>query len=182
MSILFEQSHLTATQNKVLMHVVNAIKKQALAITDKTAFNDDYCFELLSLVSALSGSSKGCFNLVVHDTLIKDIFKLLHLGTKRIQRQVILLLRRILSQITPDKLCSITETYIPLLPFGEYAENQRTVLNNLLAYVMKSIRLITKSKNKKNIEEYTRMNIEHTDYWVQGTVDQSLAQEVRSKL
>ena len=35
------------------MHVVSAIRKQTLSIADKNSFNDDYCFELLSLVSGV---------------------------------------------------------------------------------------------------------------------------------
>ncbi|KAL5268418.1 hypothetical protein ACHWQZ_G002322 [Mnemiopsis leidyi] len=198
-SILFEQSHLTETQNKVLMHVVSAIRKQTLSIADKNSFNDDYCFELLSLVSALSGSSEGCDNLVVHESLIQDVFKLLHMGTKRIQRQVILLLRRILSQISPEKLCAITNTCIPRFPYDEEPSPakpspdasssakekpntpKRTVLNKLLAYIMKSIVLIVKSKGRRS-GEGSKMNLEHPDYWVRGTVAPDLALEVMNLL
>ena len=128
------------------------------------------------------------------------------MGTTRIQRQVILLLRRILSQISPEKLCTITGTCIPSFPFEEgepvasgshgYSspgvsnqlitstpqkrpESQpmspspgkqsassgvykRTVLNKLLAYVMKSIKLIVKSKGRRNGEQCADMNIKHS--------------------
>ena len=149
--------------------------------------------------SALSGSAEGCDNLVIHESLIQDVFKLLHMGTKRIQRQVILLLRRILSQISPDKLCSITNTCIPRFPYDEdtdplssgnspvnstvkeagdkISQPKMTVLNKLLAYIMKSIVLIVKSKGKRSGEGAT-MNLEHPDYWVRGTVAADLALEV----
>ena len=121
------------------------------------------------------------------------------MGTKRIQRQVILLLRRILSQISPEKLCAITNTCIPRFPYDEDpapaktspTKNsspeeksntpKRTVLNKLLAYIMKSIVLIVKSKGKRS-GEGSKMNLEHPDYWVRGTVAPDLALEVMNLL
>ena len=99
-----------------------------------------------------------------------------------------------MSQISPDKLCSITNTCIPRFPYDEEStpntdsnagENgsppKKTVLNKLLAYIMKSIVLIVKSKGKRNGEGAT-MNLEHPDYWVRGTVAADLALEVMNLL
>ena len=49
---------------------------------------DLYCFELVSMVVALSGSSVGRKYLAQQHTLIRDLFSLLHTATPRIQRQV----------------------------------------------------------------------------------------------
>ena len=49
---------------------------------------DVYCFELLSMVLALSGSSVGRAYLAQQYPLLQDLFSLLHTGTPRVQRQV----------------------------------------------------------------------------------------------
>ena len=49
---------------------------------------DAYCFELLSMVLALSGSGVGRTYLAQQYPLLQDLFSLLHTGTPRIQRQV----------------------------------------------------------------------------------------------
>jgi len=62
---------------------------------------DTYCFEMLSLVLALSGSSVGRSYLASQFSLILDWLTLLHTGSARIQRQVISLLRRVLPEVAP---------------------------------------------------------------------------------
>ena len=49
---------------------------------------DAYCFELLSMVLALSGSRVGRSYVAQQDGLLLDLVSLLHTGTPRIQRQV----------------------------------------------------------------------------------------------
>jgi E3 ubiquitin-protein ligase MYCBP2 len=68
---------------------------------------DTYCFEMLSLVLALSGSSVGRSYIASQLGLVKDLLALLHTGTARIQRQVIGLLRRVLPEISPTSFGSI---------------------------------------------------------------------------
>jgi E3 ubiquitin-protein ligase MYCBP2 len=94
---------------------------------------DTYCFEMLSMVLALSGSSVGQYYLSHQIGLLKDLLSLLHTGSARVQRQVcsqhckmetedceILfvvllfcnvqvtsLLRRILPEIKPETLASV---------------------------------------------------------------------------
>ena len=51
--------------------------------------SDTYCFEMLSLVLALSGSNVGRTYLAQQLVLVKDLLALLHTGSGRIQRQVI---------------------------------------------------------------------------------------------
>lgn len=56
--------------------------------SDEVHGSDVYCFELVSMVVALSGSSVGRKYLAQQCPLIQDLFSLLHTATPRIQRQV----------------------------------------------------------------------------------------------
>ena len=47
-----------------------------------------FCFELLSMVLALSGSGVGRAYLAQQHRLLKDLFSLLHTASPRVQRQV----------------------------------------------------------------------------------------------
>ena len=77
--------------------------------------SDAYCFELLSMVLALSGSSVGRKYLAQqHPGLLKDLAALLHAGTPRVQRQVVSLLRRVLPSILPHQFADVLG--IPSLP------------------------------------------------------------------
>lgn len=49
---------------------------------------DTYCFEMLSMVLALSGSSVGRLYLAHQHALLTDLLSLLHTGSARVQRQV----------------------------------------------------------------------------------------------
>ena len=117
--ILFSRSKLTHLQKQVCAHIVQAIKKEAARFRDEweallcsgetpppgqaTAADttDTYCFEMLSMVLALSGSSVGRSYLAQQFGLLKDLLALLHTGSGRIQRQVISLLRRVLPKVAP---------------------------------------------------------------------------------
>lgn len=50
--------------------------------------SDTYCFEMLSMVLALSGSSVGRAYLSHQGGLLGDLLSLLHTGSARVQRQV----------------------------------------------------------------------------------------------
>ena len=50
--------------------------------------SDMFCFELLSMVLALSGSGVGRAYLAQQHRLLKDLFSLLHTASPRVQRQV----------------------------------------------------------------------------------------------
>lgn len=50
--------------------------------------SDTYCFEMLSMVLALSGSSVGRAYLAQQYGLLRDLLSLLHTGSARVQRQV----------------------------------------------------------------------------------------------
>jgi len=55
------------------------------------AGSDAYCFELLSLLLALSGSTVGRRYVAQQNSLIEDLVSLLHTASARVQRQVIAL-------------------------------------------------------------------------------------------
>jgi len=50
--------------------------------------SDAYCFELLSMVLALSGSGVGRKYLAQQLSLLQDLLTLLHTASPRVQRQV----------------------------------------------------------------------------------------------
>lgn len=106
-------------------HIVQAIRMEATRVreewehaisskenansqpNDEDASSDAYCFELLSMVLALSGSNVGRQYLAQQLTLLQDLFSLLHTASPRVQRQVTSLLRRVLPEVTPNRLASI---------------------------------------------------------------------------
>ncbi|MEJ1280583.1 MYC binding protein 2 E3 ubiquitin protein ligase [Cricetulus griseus] len=112
-------------EEKVCAHIVQAIRMEATRVreewehaisskenansqpSDEDASSDAYCFELLSMVLALSGSNVGRQYLAQQLTLLQDLFSLLHTASPRVQRQVTSLLRRVLPEVTPSRLASI---------------------------------------------------------------------------
>ncbi|ERL91717.1 hypothetical protein D910_09044 [Dendroctonus ponderosae] len=119
--ILFSRSKLTHLQKQVTVHIVQAIRKETERVRDEWEANlsgasavsstsssdiakssDTYCFEMLSMVLALSGSSVGRAYLSHQGGLLGDLLTLLHTGSARVQRQVTSLLRRMLPEITPE--------------------------------------------------------------------------------
>ena len=68
---------------------------------------DSYCYEMLSMVMALSGSSVGRLYLAQQYGLLKDLLSLLHTGTARVQRAVISVLRRVLPMVPPARFAHI---------------------------------------------------------------------------
>lgn len=107
--ILFSRSKLTHLQKQVIIHIVQAIRKETirayeeweshLMISTNTSVSsensqdpgktsDAYCFEMLSMVLALSGSSVGRAYLSQQGGLLGDLLSLLHTGSARVQRQV----------------------------------------------------------------------------------------------
>lgn len=107
--ILFSRSKLTHLQKQVCAHIVQAIRKEATRLREEweallcsaTPVNslmsdgsdlpkaaDTYCFEMLSMVLALSGSAVGRNYLSHQYGLLRDLLSLLHTGSARVQRQV----------------------------------------------------------------------------------------------
>lgn len=87
---------------QVCTHIVQAIRKEATALREEwegrlcsatpglitAEAPDTYCFEMLSMVLALSGSSVGRSYLAQQHGLLTDLLSLLHTGSARVQRQV----------------------------------------------------------------------------------------------
>lgn len=74
-------------------HAISSKENANSQPSDDDASSDAYCFELLSMVLALSGSNVGRQYLAQQLTLLQDLFSLLHTASPRVQRQVCLYLR-----------------------------------------------------------------------------------------
>lgn len=115
---------------------------------------DVYCFEMLSMVLALSGSSVGRSYLSNQHGLLKDLLTLLHTGSDRVQRQVTSLLRRILPEVSPDQVADLlgiremppTDFSIANQSTDEFDMNQLNILDIFLAVIAKALQLQVKIK------------------------------------
>ncbi|KAK2163193.1 hypothetical protein LSH36_84g08056 [Paralvinella palmiformis] len=120
--ILFSRSKLTHLQKQVCAHIVQAIRKETIRVQEEwedqlqtehpiidstTKSSDAYCFELLSMVLALSGSAVGRNYLARQHSLLQDMLSLMHTSTPRVQRQVLALLRRVLPEVPPQILAEL---------------------------------------------------------------------------
>lgn len=180
--ILFSRSKLSHLQKQVIVHIVHAIRKEThrakeeweilnaatnvnnIPMTnfdeksDSSSENsrapDTYCFEMLSMVLALSGSAVGRSYLSHQYSLLKDLLSLLHTGSDRVQRQVTLLLRRILPEITPENLADILGIRtMPPNDFSIVNQNSHTfdmnrlgIIDIFLAVIAKALQLQIKIK------------------------------------
>ena len=124
--------------------------------------SDAYCFELLSMVLALSGSAVGRQYLAQQHTLMLDLLTLLHTASPRVQRQVTSLLRRVLPEVLPHVLAKLLG--VPALPttdLGALSSRNRQdeapfdarrlgILDVLLACVAKSLTLQLKTRGSRS--------------------------------
>lgn len=116
---------------------------------------DIYCFEMLSMVLALSGSAVGRSYLSNQHGLLNDLLTLLHTGSDRVQRQVTALLRRILPEISPEQFAELLNVYsLPPNDFNisnqstdEFDMNRLGLLDIFLAVIAKSLQLQVKIKS-----------------------------------
>lgn len=120
---------------------------------------DIYCFEMLSMVLALSGSAVGRSYLSNQHGLLKDLLTLLHAGSDRVQRQVTALLRRILPEISPEQFADLLNVYsLPPTDFNisnqsseEFDMSRLGLLDIFLAVIAKSLQLQVKIKSTSAI-------------------------------
>ena len=133
--ILFSQINLSTMQRQVCSYILKAIQKETnnfkinLSSPSMHAcqcLNDIYIFELLSLVLALSGSKVGCLFIAQQKNLINDLMLLLHISSPRVQRQVVLLLRRLLFHMEPKHFSDLKR--IPCFLVGKKFELIKTSL------------------------------------------------------
>lgn len=177
--ILFSRSKLSHLQKQVIVHIVYAIRKEAQrakeeweilnasilsghanidqksdSSSEHSRAPDTYCFEMLSMVLALSGSAVGRSYLSLQHGLLKDLLSLLHTGSDRVQRQVTALLRRMLPEISPEILGDLLGVhYMPPNDFnivhqnfGEFDMSRLGIIDIFLAVIAKSLQLQIKIK------------------------------------
>lgn len=122
--------------------------------SERSRAPDTYCFEMLSMVLALSGSVVGRSYLSQQHGLLRDLLGLLHTGSDRVQRQVTALLRRILPEITPESFAELLG--VQRLPPADYNIAHQSasdfdmsrlgLLDIFLAVIAKSLQLQVKVK------------------------------------
>ena len=176
--ILFGQSKLSSLQKQVCIHIVASIQsersrvrdewEQSLASPDESISrqSDTYCYELLSMVLALSGSEAGRAYVAEQYPLLVDLLSLLHTATSRVQCQVVSILHRVLPLVIPQRLAHTLG--IESLPKPGYSavteatdasgtqmnlEKNVGILDVLLAVVAKALTVQVKSKGAKKGEE-----------------------------
>ncbi|CAB3259020.1 unnamed protein product [Arctia plantaginis] len=158
--ILFAGHKLTSLQRQVMSHIVSAIGCEAARVRDDwetallcaeaaerdeiqtrttTHTQDNYCFEMLSLLLALSGSAVGRVHLAQRTELLADLLALLHTGSERVQRQVISLLRRMVTEIPPQKMLAAVN-------YGNDLTSRVSLLDHLVCYLAKAISVQVKVK------------------------------------
>ncbi|XP_055618511.1 E3 ubiquitin-protein ligase highwire isoform X2 [Toxorhynchites rutilus septentrionalis] len=200
--ILFSRSKLSHLQKQIIVHIVHAIQKEAVrsreewehnvmfSADNETDFeenlklNDTYCFEMLSMVLALSGSAVGRSYLSHQHGLLKDLFSLLHTGSDRVQRQVTALIRRILPEISPEILCELIGVdKVPETDFNLLSQNNETfnmnkcgILDIFLAVIAKALQVQIKVKNNSNkspptMKLWRYMNICKIDDYEKSTLN-----------
>jgi len=223
--ILFSRSKLSHLQKQVCTHIVQAIEKETarfrddweLSLCSGSPFSvdeeansvpcraDNYCFEMLSLVLALSGSAVGCTYLAGQLTLVRDLLALLHTGSARVQRQVTALLRRVLPKVPPTTLADILK--VPGLPprnFGVLVAaaskgdkrpltldmHRMGIIDVFLACIAKALTLQVKTKNAKgpgkNVSAVSLASSVHPRaseqvgdrWWLRGSASKRMAEEV----
>ncbi|KAH9488940.1 E3 ubiquitin-protein ligase mycbp2 [Bulinus truncatus] len=208
-SILFSRSKLSHMQKQVCNHIVQGIKKEAIKMKEEWAHSlqhpttneevhasDVYCFELVSMVVALSGSSVGRKYLAQQLDLIHDLFSLLHTSTPRTQRQITIIFRRVLPWVKPQVLAPILN--IPSLPPPDYnivGESQGDstfdpdvpgILDVFLACVAKALNVQMKIKSSGSSKVCTTLTMSQcledsaksARWWMRGKMDAGLAASI----
>ncbi|XP_059059876.1 E3 ubiquitin-protein ligase MYCBP2 [Achroia grisella] len=160
--ILFSGHKFTSLQQQVMSHIVYAIGCEATHFRDdwetallcaeaaertaddtvlrpQTNTPDNYCFEMLSMLLALSGSAVGRSHLAQQTELLSDLLALLHTGSERVQRQVISLLRRIITEISPQRMLAAVN-------YKNDLNSRVTLLDHLVAYLGKAMTIQVKIK------------------------------------
>ncbi|XP_014476551.1 PREDICTED: E3 ubiquitin-protein ligase MYCBP2 isoform X3 [Dinoponera quadriceps] len=219
--ILFSRSNLTHLQKQVCTHIVQAIRKETIRMreewetllfsptpansllsdnSDLQKATDTYCFEMLSMVLALSGSSVGQYYLSHQTGLLKDLLSLLHTGSARVQRQVTSLLRRILPEIKPGTLASVINVeQLPPTDFSivsaansslahvaDFNEHSAGILDVFLSCIAKALTVQVKMKGKENngkaLQSVSLASSIHPDsyvgtrWWLRGCMTRKLAE------
>lgn len=136
-------------------NIVGNFDEKSDSSSENSRAPDTYCFEMLSMVLALSGSTVGRSYLSHQHGLLKDLLSLLHTGSDRVQRQVTSLLRRILPEITAEHFAELLGVNrMPPNDFSIVANQTSTsfdmnrlgIIDIFLAVIAKSLQLQVKIK------------------------------------
>lgn len=217
--ILFSRSSkLSHLQRQVCSHIVQAIRVEASRVREEWEVllcsntsmaqasteipSDAYCFEMLSMVLALSGSAIGRNYLSTQNGLLLDLFTLLHTGSARVQRQVVSLLRRVLPEIEPASLAKLLN--VRALPPADFmvASNKDNdfdpldsgLLDVFLSCIAKSLTVQSKTKgafgsggaSSKSVTTVTLATAIHPRdklrdrWWLRGCMSRKLAEVIIS--
>lgn len=195
---------------KVCAHIVQAIRVESVRLreewetllcsktpsvsTTSEVPLDAYCFEMLSMVLALSGSTIGRQYLAQQNELLLDLLSLLHTGSARVQRQVVALLRRVLPEIKPSAFASILgiDSLPPRDLFSadsEFDVHKVGVLDVFLACIAKALTVQTKVKgvsggSSKSVTTITLATAIHPRdnlggrWWLRGCINRKLAEVI----
>ncbi|CAB3381481.1 Hypothetical predicted protein [Cloeon dipterum] len=199
--ILFSRSKLTNLQRQVCQHIVQAIRSESSRVKEEwEAFlcsagsqiqsvapgekivSDTYCFEMLSMMLALSGSTVGRAYLSQQTVLLKDLLSLLHTGSARVQRQVTSLLRRMLPEVPPQHLAAVLG--VERLPPADFsivtASNKNGVAENEFDMHKMGILDVFLSVIAKSLTVQVRVKGGGKETQAKGTSTASLATSIKS--
>ncbi|KAL1131023.1 hypothetical protein AAG570_012261 [Ranatra chinensis] len=210
--ILFSRSKLTHLQKQVCVHIVQAIRKEAVNAREEWEVRlcsastssahsetpDTYCFEMLSMVLALSGSTVGRSYLSHQHGLLSDLLSLLHTGSARVQRQVTALLRRMLPEVSPATLAHIVGVkQLPPTDFSIVATTSKPqessfdchklgILDVFLSCIAKAmtVQVKTKGKDNKGVSSVSLATCIHPRdhvgprWWLRGCISRKLAEDI----
>ena len=202
--ILFSHTtELTKLQRQVCAHIVSSLRLEAGRV--KTLWQhqqsspvhdvgDDYCFELLSLLLALSGSSVGRRYVAQQNSLIEDLVSLLHTASPRVQRQVVSLLHRTLPDIAPASLAAVLDiSTVPLTDLSAVLRvpptdsHRRGLLDVFLACIAKALSVQLKSRQPAaGVSRCAspvslcscRLSDSGDSWWLRGSVSSQLAESI----
>ena len=101
--------NLSNLQQQVCQHIVHELHKETdrlrqLVLKGSPIDAEDvYSFELHSMLVALAGSQPGADFIAQRPSLVRDLLSSLHFSTPRVQRQVVVTLRRVMPVADPAK-------------------------------------------------------------------------------
>lgn len=155
--------------------------------------NDSYCFEILSLVLALSGTDVGSNYLSEQNSLLYDIITLLHTSSDRVKRQVLSILRRLLSRIKPSLLSKLLGLKQSNQKFSlDVSENENDeILNHVglldifLACIAKSLNVQIKIKGLTSESRSLQMSAQFKNngstfgqWWLKGATSKQISNSI----
>ena len=198
--ILFSHvTQLTRLQRQVCAHIVDSVRVEAARVRTHwlsqpppppADVSDAYCFELLSLLLALSGSSVGRRYVAQQTGLLEELTSMLHTASARVQRQVVSLLRRTLSDISPRSFAALLgiddappSNLAGLLTTGSV--HRRGLLDVLLACIAKALSVQVKSRLPGSVSRAAfvsladcGMSVDEECWWLRGSVPTQLAESI----